>query len=57
MQGLPFRMDIRPFGGHQSGPTIRLLHGNHVLNTVYVTEDRSDEFLTTMAERMGAKVV
>lgn len=55
MQGLPFRMDIRPFGGHESGPAIRLLHGNHVLNTVYVTEDRSDEFLTTMAERMGAK--
>lgn len=55
MQGLPFRMDIRPFGGHQSGPTIRLLHGNHGLNTVYVTEDRSDEFLMTMAERMGAK--
>lgn len=55
MQGLPFRMDIRPFGGHQSGPTIRLLHGNHGLNTVYVTEDRSDEFLATMAERTGAK--
>lgn len=55
MQGLPFRVDIRPFGGHRSGPTIRLLHGNHGLNTVYVTEDRSDEFLTTMAERMGAK--
>jgi predicted phosphodiesterase len=52
---LPFRIDIRPFGGHQSGPTVRLLHGNHALNTVYVTEDRSDEFLTTMAERTGAK--
>lgn len=52
---LPFRMDIRPFGGHLSGPTIRLLHGNHALNTVYVTEDRSDEFLNTMADKMGAK--
>lgn len=52
---LPFRIDIRPLGGHQSGPTIRLVHGNHALNTVYVTEDRSDEFLNTMAERMGAK--
>lgn len=55
LASLPFRMDIRPFGGHLSGPTIRLLHGNHALNTVYVTEDRSDEFLTTMAEKMGAK--
>jgi hypothetical protein len=39
--GLPFRIDIRPLGGHLSGPTIRLVHGNHALNTVYVTEDRS----------------
>ncbi|MEO8621359.1 MAG: metallophosphoesterase family protein [bacterium] len=53
--GLPFRLDVRPFGGHQAGPTIRLLHGNNVLNTVYLTEDRSDEFLSTMAEKLGAK--
>ena len=52
---LPFRIDIRPFGGHLAGPTIRLVHGNHVLNTVYVTEDRSDDFLASMAEGMGAK--
>jgi predicted phosphodiesterase len=52
---LPFRMDIRPFGGHQAGPTIRLVHGNHVLNTVYVSEDRSDDFLGKMAESMGAR--
>lgn len=52
---LPFRIDIRPFGGHVSGPTIRLIHGNHALNTVYVTEDRSDEFLTTMARNMGSR--
>ena len=55
LRGLPFRIDIRPSGGHSSGPTIRLVHGNQALNTVYVTEDRSDEFLNTMAERMGAK--
>lgn len=55
MRGLPFRIDIRPFGGHQAGPTIRLIHGNHVLNTVYVTEDRTDDFLTKMAEGMAAK--
>jgi predicted phosphodiesterase len=52
---LPFRIDIRPFGGHLAGPTIRLVHGNHVLNTVYVTEDRSDDFLASMADGMGAK--
>jgi predicted phosphodiesterase len=55
LRSLPFRIDIRPFGGHVAGPTIRLVHGNHVLNTVYVTEDRSDEFLTSMAEAMGAR--
>ena len=38
-----------------SGPTIRLVHGNHALNTVYVTEDRSDEFLSNMAQHLGAK--
>ena len=52
--GLPFRLDLRPSGGHVSGPTIRLVHGNEVLNTVYVTEDRSDEFLLRMAGGMAA---
>lgn len=52
---LPFRLDVRPLGGHVSGPTIRLVHGNHALNTVYVTEDRSEEFLGTMAKNMGAR--
>lgn len=55
MRGLPFRIDIRPFGGHQAGPTTRLVHGKHVLNTVYVTEDRPDDFLAKLAEGMGAK--
>ncbi len=52
---LPFRIDIRPFGGHVAGPTVRLLHGNHGLNTVYVTEDRSDAFLSAMAVSVGAR--
>ncbi|HXT18611.1 MAG TPA: metallophosphoesterase family protein [Gemmatimonadaceae bacterium] len=52
---LPFRLDLRPNGGHVSGPTITLLHGNHVLNTVYVTEDRSDDFLANMAAGVGAR--
>ena len=55
LSSLPFRIDIRPFGGHVSGPTIRLVHGNHALNTVYVTEERTDEFLSTMAKNMSAR--
>jgi predicted phosphodiesterase len=51
---LPFRLDVRPFGGHVSGPTIHLVHGNQTLNTVYVTEDRSDSFLEKMAKDLGA---
>lgn len=54
LAGLPFRIDIRPFGGHLSGPTITLIHGNHTLNTVYVTEDRPDSFLEKMARGVGA---
>ena len=50
LASLPFRLDLRPFGGHLAGPTIRMLHGNNVLNTVYLTEDRTDEFLSNMAE-------
>jgi predicted phosphodiesterase len=52
---LPFHIAIRPFGGHVSGPAIHLVHGNHALNTVYVHEDRSDEFLATMGKNLGAR--
>ena len=52
---LPFRLDIRPLGGHVSGPTTTLIHGNQTLNTVYVTEDRPDSFLQKMGVSMGAK--
>ncbi len=52
---LPFRVDIRPFGGHVSGPTITLVHGSQTLNTVYVTEDRTDSFLEKMAKDLGAR--
>ncbi|HEV7595919.1 MAG TPA: metallophosphoesterase family protein [Gemmatimonadaceae bacterium] len=52
---LPFRMDIRPLGGHVSGPTITLVHGNQSLNTVYVTDDRPDSFLEKMAGDIGAR--
>jgi len=53
--GLPFRIDLRPLGGHAAGPTVILLHGNQVLNTVYVFEERPDEFLEKMADAAGAK--
>ncbi|CAN5727594.1 metallophosphoesterase family protein [soil metagenome] len=52
---LPFRLDVRPLGGHQAGPTLVLLHGAPTLNTLYWTEDRSDDFCRKMAERAGAR--
>lgn len=55
LASLPFRIDIRPLGGHVSGPTVTLVHGNQTLNTVYVTEDRPDLFLEKMAEDVGAR--
>ncbi|MGH7651481.1 MAG: metallophosphoesterase family protein [Gemmatimonadaceae bacterium] len=54
LAGLPFRLDIRPLGGHVSGPTITLVHGNQTLNTVYVTEDRPDSFLEKMARDLDS---
>jgi predicted phosphodiesterase len=49
----PFRIDLRPLGGHVSGPTITLVHATPVNNLVYVTEDRSDAFLSKMAKQAG----
>lgn len=51
---LPFRLDIRSVGGHQSGPTLILVHGTPTLNTVYWTEDRPDSFCLSMAKHAGA---
>ena len=52
---LPFRMDVRPGGGHLSGPTLILVHGTPTLNTIYWTEDRPDSFCLKMAQAAGAK--
>jgi predicted phosphodiesterase len=52
---LPFRIDLRPLGGHANGPTVTLIHGNQVLNTVYVHAERSDEFLAKMGAALGAR--
>jgi predicted phosphodiesterase len=52
---LPFRLDIRLGGGHQSGATLILVHGTPTLNTVYWTEDRPDSFCLKMAGVAGAR--
>ena len=52
---LPFRLDLRPGGGHASGPTIVLIHGTPTLNTLYWTEDRPDSFCVKMAAIAGAR--
>jgi len=52
---LPFRLDVKPNGGHAPGPTLILVHGTPTLNTVYWTEDRPDSFCTQMATVAGAK--
>jgi predicted phosphodiesterase len=52
--GLPFEIVLRPLGGHVAGPRVVLLHGNQVLNTVYVHAERTDDFLATMGAAVGA---
>src|SRR5215212_376208 len=52
---LPFRMDLRPMGGHKSRPKIILVHGTPTLNTLYWTEDRPDTFCLKMAKIAGAR--
>ena len=52
---LPFSCTFAPFGGHASGPRIALIHGTPTLNTLYWTEDRSDEFCLSMAQKAGLK--
>ena len=52
---LPFRLDVRPLGGHLSGPALILVHGTPTLNTLYWTEDRPDDFSRKMAQYAGAK--
>ena len=52
---LPFRIDLRPGGGHTPGPTVILVHGTPTLNTLYWTEDRPDGFCSKMASMAGAK--
>ena len=55
LASLPFRLDLRPRGGHAPGPTVVLVHGTPTLNTLYWTEDRDDAFCLKMAGIAGAR--
>jgi diadenosine tetraphosphatase ApaH/serine/threonine PP2A family protein phosphatase len=55
LAALPFRIDMLPNGGHQTGPRVILVHGTPTLNTLYWTEDRPDDFCLKMAAHAGAK--
>lgn len=52
---LPFRIDVRPLGGHTGGPRLTLVHGTPTANTLYWTEDRDDDFCRKMAARAGLR--
>ena len=51
LAALPFRIDVRPLGGHVPGPTVTLVHAHPSNALIYVTEVRSDDFLRKMAEQ------
>lgn len=53
---LPFRLDLRPFGGHVAGATLTLVHGTPLNNTTYWGEERPDAFCLKMADVAGARV-
>jgi len=55
LSALPFRMDLRPGGGHKAGPTVILVHGTPTLNTVYWHKQRPDRFCMKMAAVAGAR--
>lgn len=55
LRSLPFRMDVRPGGGHRPGPAAILVHGAPTLNTLYWTEDRPDDFARNMIQRARAR--
>lgn len=55
LAALPFRLDLKPLGGHAAGPTVTLMHATPANNLVYVTEDRPDAFLAKMAQQAGLR--
>lgn len=50
---LPFRIDLRPLGGHAGGPRLVLVHAHTSSNLIDVEEARPDRFLQKMAESAG----
>jgi predicted phosphodiesterase len=54
LAALPFRLDVRPLGGHVAGPRVVLLHAHATSNLIYVTEDRPDDFLRRLGDAVGA---
>jgi len=52
---LPFRMDLRPAGGHVSGPSVILVHGTPLRVDSYWFEDQPDSFFEEMAAAAGAR--
>jgi predicted phosphodiesterase len=55
LAALPFRLDLRPLGGHLSGPRLVLFHGTPLNNLTYWTEDRPDDFCRKMAAEVAAR--
>jgi predicted phosphodiesterase len=55
LASLPCSMDLRPLGGHATGPRLVLVHGTPTLNTLYWTADRPDDFCRKMADSVGLK--
>ncbi|HSE28064.1 MAG TPA: metallophosphoesterase family protein [Gemmatimonadales bacterium] len=55
LAALPFRLDLMATGGHLAGPRVVLVHGTPTLNTLYWTEDRSDDFCRKMAAHAGVR--
>ncbi|HEX6965719.1 MAG TPA: metallophosphoesterase family protein [Gemmatimonadaceae bacterium] len=49
LAALPFQLELRPLGGHVSGPRVVLVHAHPTNNLVYVDVSRSDAFLEKMA--------
>jgi predicted phosphodiesterase len=54
LSGLPFRLDVRPLGGHVPGPRLILVHASPTMNTLYWTEDKPDSFCAQMIGIAGA---
>jgi predicted phosphodiesterase len=55
LRSLPFRLDVRPLGGHAPGPTLTLVHAAPTLNTIAWWAHLPDEKHAEMAAQVGAR--